>query len=108
MVHPANQEPFGRVLLEASAAGVPIIATNVGGTSEIVLDSITGRLIPPKDPIALAKAVIKSLTGKTESQQFRHAARERALNEFSINIAAQKLSEFWNAVLGETQEKTGI
>ena len=108
LVHPANQEPFGRVLLEASAAGVPIIATTVGGTSEIVLDSITGRLIPPKDPIALAKAVIKSLTGKTESQQFRHAARERALNEFSINIAAQKLSEFWNAVLGETQEKTGI
>ena len=108
LVHPANQEPFGRVLLEASAAGVPIVATNVGGTSEIVLDGVTGRLIPPKDPVALSDATIKSLTNKTESQHFRLAARERAIHEFSINIAAQKLSAFWNAALGDTQEKTEI
>ena len=108
LAHPANQEPFGRVLLEASAAGVPIVATDVGGTPEIVLDGVTGHLIPPKDPIALAEAVIKSLTDKVESQNFRLAARERAIHKFSINIAAQKLSSFWNAVLDETQEKTGI
>ena len=105
LIHPANQEPFGRVLLEASAAGVSIVATNVGGTSEIVLDGVTGRLIPSKDPIALADAVIKSLTDKTVSQQFRHAARERALNEFSINTAAQKLSEFWNVILNDRKEQ---
>ena len=101
LVHPANQEPFGRVLLEASAAGVPIVATDVGGTSEIVLDSVTGRLIPPKDPVALAEAVIKSLTDKTESQQFRQAARQRAVHEFSINIAAQRLTSFWNDILND-------
>ncbi len=108
LAHPANQEPFGRVLLEASAAGVPIVATNVGGTSEIVLDGVTGRLIPPKDPIALAEAMIKCLTDKTESQHFRQAARERVVHQFSINIAAQKLSAFWNAVLDEKPETTGI
>ena len=98
----------GGVLLEASAAGVPIVATDVGGTPEIVLDGVTGHLVPPKDPIALTEAVIKSLTDKTESQHFREAARERATHEFSINVAAQKLSAFWNAVLDETQETTGI
>ncbi len=108
LVHPANQEPFGRVLLEASAAGVPIVATDVGGTPEIVLDGVTGHLVPPKDPIALTEAVIKSLTDKTESQHFREAARERATHEFSINVAAQKLSAFWNAVLDETQEKADV
>ncbi len=105
LVHPANQEPFGRVLLEATAAGVPIVATNVGGTSEIVLDGVTGRLIPPKDPVALGDAVIKSLTDKTESQHFRLAARNRAIHEFSINIAAQKLSAFWNEILEQQQLK---
>ncbi|MEI8017090.1 MAG: glycosyltransferase family 4 protein [Schlesneria sp.] len=107
LVHPANQEPFGRVLLEASAAGVPIVATNVGGTSEIVLDGVTGRLIPPKDPIALAESVIKSLTDKTESQHFRLAARKRAIHEFSINVAAQKLSAFWNEILEQQHVKKG-
>lgn len=107
LVHPANQEPFGRVLLEASAAGVPIVATNVGGTPEIVLDGITGRLIPPKNPTALAHAVIKSLTDKSESRHFRVAARKLAIHEFSVNVAAQNLSSFWNAILNDPQARTG-
>jgi glycosyltransferase involved in cell wall biosynthesis len=107
LVHPANQEPFGRVLLEASAAGVPIVATNVGGTSEIVLDGVTGGLIPPKNPVALAEAVIKSLTNKAESQYFRQTARERAVRDFSINVAARKLSTFWNEILDNQEQKLG-
>jgi glycosyltransferase involved in cell wall biosynthesis len=108
LTHPANQEPFGRVLLEASAAGVSIVATDVGGTAEIVLDGVTGRLIPPKDPGALAEAVVKMLTDKSETQQFRQAARERAIHEFSIKTAAQKLLAFWNDILNDKQGKTEI
>jgi glycosyltransferase involved in cell wall biosynthesis len=99
LVHPANQEPFGRVLLEASAAGVPIVATNVGGTSEIVIDRTTGHLVPPRDPRALAQAVIAVLTNKMESKRFRENGRSRAESEFEITHAAKRLKSVWDNVL---------
>ena len=98
LVHSANQEPYGRVLLEASAAGVPIVATDVGGTSEIVVDGVTGRLVPHRDPRALADAAIAILTDESEAQRLRDAARQRAMRLFSIEIAAQSLANVWNDV----------
>lgn len=57
-VHPARQEPLGRVLLEAAACGVPVVATDVGGTHEIFgHDSRAATLVPPHDPSALAAAI---------------------------------------------------
>ena len=99
LVHPAKQEPFGRVLLEASAAGIPIVATNVGGTTEIVLDGITGLLVPPKDPDALAKATIRILADRVLARTLRDGARERAMREFSIAAAAINLTSVWSGVL---------
>ena len=98
LVHPANQEPYGRVLLEASAAGVPIVATDVGGTSEIVVNGVTGRLVPHRDPRALADATIAILTDESEVQRLRDAARQRAMRLFSIEIAAQSLANVWTDI----------
>lgn len=55
-------EPFGLVTVEAMAAGTPIVATNTGGTVEIIAEGETGLLIPPKDPSRLAQAIIRILT----------------------------------------------
>ena len=99
LVHPANQEPFGRVLLEASAAGIPIVATDVGGTAEIVIDRVTGRLVPPRDPTALTKAILEILTDAKAAQQLGNQARDRALTHFSIAIAARHVGNFWQEVL---------
>ena len=99
LVHPANQEPFGRVLLEASAAGIPIVATDVGGTGEIVIDRVTGRLVPPRDPAALAEAILQLLADANAAQRLGDQARDRALTHFSIAIAAQHLGNFWQEVL---------
>lgn len=99
LVHPAHQEPFGRVLLEASASGVPIVATNVGGTSEIVVDGITGLLVPRADPQALATAVIGILTDHAMAADLRKAARQHAENHFSISTAAKNLAAVWNELL---------
>lgn len=95
IVHPANQEPFGRVLLEAAASGVPVVATNVGGTAEIVVDGLTGRLVPPGDPDALAGAVVSLLTDSKSLQAMGLAARERAVQEFNVTRAAQKQLALW-------------
>ena len=101
LVHPANQEPFGRVLLEASACGLPIVATDVGGTREIILDGVTGRLVPPRDPSALADAVVDVLTNDSLAKVLGQNARERASREFPVSLAAQRLAQLWDEVLKE-------
>jgi glycosyltransferase involved in cell wall biosynthesis len=54
---PTRYEPYGFVFVEALASGVPVIAANVGGVSDIVVDGVTGRLVAPDDPAALAEAI---------------------------------------------------
>ena len=99
LVHPAHQEPFGRVLLEAAACGVPVVATNVGGTSEIVVDGETGRLVPPRDSQALALAVCELLADEKSRHRMSLAARDRAVREFDIAHAARSLTDQWRGVL---------
>jgi glycosyltransferase involved in cell wall biosynthesis len=98
VVHPANQEPYGRVLLEAAASGVPVVATDVGGTAEIVIDGVTGRLVPPRDPKALATAVIGLLQDQKLMQSMSIAARERAVSEFEISRSGRRLAAEWKKV----------
>ena len=62
LVHAARQEPLGRVLLEAAASGVAVIATDVGGTREIfTAEANAARLVPPDDPAALVAAMAELL-----------------------------------------------
>src|SRR5262249_59618973 len=61
VIHASNREPFGRVLLEAMAAGRAVIAPREGGPREIVVDGKTGVLVPPRDPDALAAAMVALL-----------------------------------------------
>lgn len=99
LVHPAHQEPFGRVLLEAAACGVPVVATSVGGTSEIVADGETGHLVPPGDSQALAVAVNELLADEETRRRMSLAARDRAVREFDIAQAARLLADQWSDVL---------
>lgn len=61
LVLPSDAEPFGIVLLEAMVLSKPVVAINCGGPAEIVADGITGVLVPPRDPISLAKGIIRLL-----------------------------------------------
>jgi glycosyltransferase involved in cell wall biosynthesis len=75
LVLPSRQEPFGTVLAEAMNAGTPVVATRVGGLAEVVEDGVTGRLVPPGDPEALAAAVLEVLARR---DAMGAAGRERA------------------------------
>ena len=75
LVLPSHDEPFGTVLAEAMAVGTPVVATRVGGLAEVVDDGVTGRLVAPGDPTALAAAVLEVLR---ERDRMGAAARERA------------------------------
>lgn len=101
LVHPARQEPFGRVLLEAAASGVPVIATDVGGTAEIFPpDSRAARLVPRDDANELAEA-IRELTANVELRnQLGAAARRRMELAFRLDTAAETLVVQYRAALG--------
>ncbi|MCA9014527.1 MAG: glycosyltransferase family 4 protein [Planctomycetaceae bacterium] len=99
LVHPAKQEPLGRVLLEAIASGLPIVATDVGGTSEIVQHDQSALLVPAGDAGALKSAMKRALNDPALRQSLALAARERALELFTQDQASERLTAFWNAVL---------
>src|SRR3954471_13615257 len=75
LVLPSRQEPFGTVLAEAMAAGTPVVATRVDGLPEVVEDGVTGALVAPEAPAALADAVLRVLADR---ERLGAAARERA------------------------------
>jgi glycosyltransferase involved in cell wall biosynthesis len=98
LVHPARQEPLGRVLLEAAASGLPIVATDVGGTREI-LPSGCAELVPPGDAAALAAAISKLLDNEPLRRQYATAARQRIVAHFDARRAAAALGKHYHEVL---------
>jgi glycosyltransferase involved in cell wall biosynthesis len=81
VILPSDLEAFPTVLMEAAAAGRAVVATRVGGTSEIVVDGETGVLVPPGDPEALARAITALLEDHVRREgmgaRARHVAEER-------------------------------
>jgi glycosyltransferase involved in cell wall biosynthesis len=80
LVLPSYEEPFGTVLSEAMAVGTPVVASAVDGLPEVVRDGVTGRLVPPGAPDALAAAVLEVLSRREEMGA---AAREHARRFFA-------------------------
>jgi glycogen(starch) synthase len=91
------KEPFGLVALEAAQMGRPVIASNTGGLPDIVQDSITGRLVPPEDPAALADAMADLLSDLPRLQQMGQHARVRALSEFDFDRSIDKHLELYGS-----------
>ena len=92
LVHAARQEPFGRVLLEASASGTPIVATRVGGTEEILPPSEFAEcLIPPDHVSALAEYTARMLRDPTLCLAVSAKLRQRAQSCFSADAASAEL-----------------
>ena len=75
-------EPFGMVPLEAMACGVPVVASAIGGHTDIVQDGVTGALVPPRDPGALSQLVAELLS-RPDLARYGAAAAERAQARYS-------------------------
>ncbi len=92
LVHPARQEPLGRVLLEAAACGLPIVATNVGGTIEIFgRRPPTARLVAANDAAVLADAIRELLDNADQRHRLGITARRRVQTRFDHRDAARQL-----------------
>lgn len=88
LVHPALMEGLGVSLLQASAAGVPIIACRAGGMPEAVADGISGLIVPPGDTPALQLALERLLAAPDERRRLGLAGQQRVIDEFSAQVMA--------------------
>jgi glycosyltransferase involved in cell wall biosynthesis len=80
-VLPSHNETFGIAALEAMAAGLPVVATRVGGIPEVVEDGVTGRLVPPRNARALSEALRYVYSNPVEAEQMGRLGAERASGE---------------------------
>jgi len=99
LAHPAHQEPLGRVLLEALAAGTPVVATDVGGTPEIVSHEISGLLVPRADARALAIGVLRLLDDGSLARRLAGAGRDRIRERFAPEAMVRAVESLYEEVL---------
>jgi glycosyltransferase involved in cell wall biosynthesis len=93
-VWPALAEPLGMSMLEAQAAGLPVVAGDSGGVSDIVREGETGRLVPPGDVDSFADAVIALLNDAATRFAMGKRARQRATEIHDLDSAARSLDEW--------------
>ncbi len=100
-VLPSRWEGLPLVVLEAMAAGLPVVATAVGGTPEVVVDGVTGLLVPPRDPAALAQAITRLLRNPDLRRKMGRAGRERVTEHFSVEQMVRKTESLYEQLLVE-------
>ena len=98
---PSINEGFGMVLIEAMAAKKPVIATNVGGIPEVVIDGKTGILVPPKDPEAFSSAIINLYNNPELSNRMGLAGYWRTKNNFNIESTVRELENLYCELIEE-------
>jgi phosphatidylinositol alpha-mannosyltransferase len=96
-----GRESFGIVLVEAMAAGLPVVATDIPGYREVVRDGIDGLLVPPGDPVALAAAVERLLDDPDLRARFAEAGRARA-QRYDWAIVAEEIADCYREAAGAT------
>lgn len=98
MALPSHQEPFGLVYVEAALMGKPCVGCHAGGTPDVVRDGLTGLLVPPHDPTALAGAIVALLDDRAQAARMGAAGRERVLDCFNWPRFLHGLETVYDAV----------
>jgi glycosyltransferase involved in cell wall biosynthesis len=100
-VLPSLSEGLSNAILESMAAGVPVVATAVGGNPEAVKDGVTGLLVPPGDPAALAGAICTLLEDGELAARLGRAGRDRVEERFSEKRMVQDTEQFYLSLLAK-------
>lgn len=101
----SDNEPFGRVLIEALSLNLPIVSTNNGGAPEIIKDNINGLLVPPNDSKQLAGAIEQMIINTTVANNMRINNRDYAIDNFSIQTHVKLVCKVYEELLFNKEEK---
>jgi glycosyltransferase involved in cell wall biosynthesis len=95
----STSEGFSNVILESMAAGRPVIATKIGGSPEIVVDGVTGYLVPPGDSLAMAEAITELLQDPDKARAMGSAGRKVVKEKFTVETMVKKYEELYASLL---------
>ena len=105
-VMPSLNEALSNVLLESMAAGAPVVATDVGGTTEALRDGETGVLIPPSNPAAMAAAIDRLLSNPALARTLGQSAKQAIAGAFSLDRMVAATAVVYEDLLARKQRKT--
>jgi glycosyltransferase involved in cell wall biosynthesis len=106
LVHASTTgEPFGQVVIEGMAAGKPVVATRGGGVPEIVVDGVTGLLVPMGEAAPMADAIVRLLSDPSSATAMGHAGRQHVADHFTIQHTARKLEAIYETILAAPLEQ---
>ena len=98
-VLPSLAEGVSNTILEAMAAGLPVVATRVGANGELVEDGVTGRLVPPADSDALARAMVDYFKDPMMARQHGRAGRQVVVRRFSLERMVEEYRRLYSALI---------
>ena len=104
LVSASRLEAMPRVVLEGMATGKPIVATDVGGTSDLIEDGVTGFLVPAENAAAMADRLLGLARGLEMRERFGRAAQAAARRDFSLDARADRLAEIYRELASEGSE----
>ncbi|MFH1305063.1 MAG: glycosyltransferase [Candidatus Omnitrophota bacterium] len=99
LVLPSQAEPFGRVLIEAMAMGLPVVATRSGGAPEIVEDGVTGFLVQPDDVNSTKGAIVRIVQDRQRSKERGAAGRKRVEKVFTSEENVKRTQEIYLSLI---------
>lgn len=98
-VLPSYHEGLPTVLLEAMACGVPVVATKVSGTTEVVQNEVNGILVPPRNPASLSEAILGITKDDSLARRLAQNARKTIEEKFSFEIVAERTLNVYNSAM---------
>lgn len=98
-VLPSRSEGFSNAIIEAMASSLPVVATDVGGNAEAVKDGVTGFLVPPEDPGALAAAILRLLSDPLQARAMGAAGKNLVSEKFTSEAMMNRIADAYRNLL---------
>jgi glycosyltransferase involved in cell wall biosynthesis len=107
-VLPSRSEGFSNAIIEAMAAALPVVATNVGGNAEAVKEGINGFIVPSEDPAGLAAAILRLLSNPSEARAMGLAGKRLATENFTVEAMMTRITATYRNLLHPNQDLKAV